>query len=150
MWSSKKKKHCALRMCPLPYVDVLWWLLSSNRASFSYWKVWYLVCVLSCFGFKLGNHYQKLLLNIWLARSRDSYFIRCLFHLSEDFWMKHELSKCKLNLPWVQWNYHETNDSTVQTDSSEAASHAGLWFSVMEPEVCKLCGFRSIWNVVSY
>lgn len=60
------------------------------------------------------------------------------------------LGKCKLNLAWVQWNYHGTNDSRFQIDSSEAVSHAGLWFSVVEPEVCKLCRSRSGWNVVSY
>lgn len=44
---------------------------------------------------------------------------------------------------------HGTDDSAVRIDSSEAASHAGLWFSVVEPEVCRLCRSRSSWNVVS-
>lgn len=64
--------------------------------------------------------------------------------------MKYELSKYKLNLPWVQWSCHGADDSRIQIDSSEAASHAGLWFSAVEPEACKLCRSRSSWNVVSY
>lgn len=62
---------------------------------------------------------------------------------------KYELSKCKLNLPWVQWSYHGTDDSRVQIGSSEAASHAGLLSSGGARSLQAL-QIQVSWNVVSY
>lgn len=62
---------------------------------------------------------------------------------------KYELSKCKLNLPWVQWSCHGADDSRVQIGSSEAASLAGLLFSVGARSLRAL-QIQVSWNVVSY